>query len=118
MRHRVAGFKLDRKSSSRKALYRMLVTDFLRHGSIRTTEAKAKSIQPIAERIISLGKKGRFQDKRMVARFINDPKVQEKVFGEISTDFKNRTSGFTRITKLGVRKGDTAHMAEISLVEG
>ena len=88
MRHRVAGFKLDRKSSSRKALYRMLVTDFLRHGSIRTTEAKAKSIQPIAERIISLGKKGRYQDKRMVARFINDPKIQEKVFGEIP-DIKN-----------------------------
>ena len=117
MRHRVSGFKLGRKSSSRKALYKMLVTDFIRYGSIRTTESKAKSIQPLAERIISLGKKGRYQDKRIVARFIIDPKVQEKVFGEISINLKDRTSGFTRITKLGVRKGDTAPMAEISLVE-
>ena len=117
MRHRVSGFKLGRRSSSRKALYKNLVTDFLKYGSIKTTHAKAKAIQPIVEQIITLGKKGTYQDKRIVSRFIIDPQVQEKVFGEISVNLKDRTSGFTRITKLGLRKGDTAPMAEISLVD-
>ncbi len=117
MRHRVSGFRLGRKSSSRKALYKMLITDFLRYGSIKTTEAKAKAIQPIVEKIISLGKKGTYQDKKTVSRFIIDSEIQEKIFGEISVNLKDRTSGFTRITKLGLRKGDTAPMVEISLVD-
>ena len=84
---------------------------------LKTTESKAKAIQPIVEKIISLGKKGTFQDKKTVSRFIIDSEIQEKIFGEISVNLKDRTSGFTRITKLGLRKGDTAPMVEISLVD-
>ena len=73
------------------------------------TEAKAKAIQPIVEKIISLGKKGTYQDKKTVSRFIIDSEIQEKIFCEISVNLKDRTSGFTRITKLGLRKGDVVY---------
>jgi large subunit ribosomal protein L17 len=89
----------------------------LRHEQIRTTEAKAKSIQPKAERLITLAKRGDLHARRLAARDVQDPKVLGKLFGEIAERYEDREGGYTRIYKLGPRKGDAAPMALISLVK-
>lgn len=117
MRHKVAGRKLGRDSAQRKALFRNLTTELFRHEKIRTTEAKAKSIRPKAERLITLAKRGDMHARRLVARDVQDPEVLRKLFDELSERFEDREGGYTRIYKLGPRKGDAAPMVLISLVE-
>ncbi|MEX2081526.1 MAG: 50S ribosomal protein L17 [Dehalococcoidia bacterium] len=117
MRHRLAGRHLGRDSAHRRALYRNLVTDLLRYERITTTEAKAKEIRPIAERIITLGKRGDLHARRQAARFVYDPGVVEHVFDDIAGRMADRPGGYTRITKLEPRKGDGANMATIELID-
>ena len=117
MRHRVAGKRLGRSSAHRKALFRNLVTELFRHEPIRTTEAKAKAIRPQAERLISLAKRGDLHARRMAARDVQDPQILRKLFDEIAERFEDREGGYTRVYKLGLRKGDAAPVVLISLVE-
>jgi large subunit ribosomal protein L17 len=116
MRHNVSGRKLGRTSAHRKALYRNLVTDLLRREKIVTTEAKAKEIRGLAERMITLGKKGGLHPRRQALEFILDEKVTDKVFTELATKYAERHGGYTRISKLGPRAGDGAPMIKIELV--
>ena len=117
MRHKVAGRNLDRTSSHRKALYRNLVTDLLNHGKITTTEAKAKEMRSIAEKIITLGKEGNLQALRQVLAFVTDKKVADKLFADLAPKYAQRHGGYTRIIKLGPRLGDGAEMVQLELVE-
>lgn len=117
MRHRVAGRHLGRETSHRLSLYRNLVTDLLRYERITTTEAKAKEIRPMAERIITLGRKGDLHSRRQALKFVYDPKVVKKVFDVIGPRMATRPGGYLRITGLEPRKGDGARMATIELVD-
>ncbi len=117
MRHRVAGRHLGRDTAHRKSLYRNLVTDLLRFERITTTEAKAKEIRPMAERIITLGKRGDLHARRQALRFVYDPGVVEHLFDSIAPRMADRPGGYLRITKLEPRKGDGARMATIELID-
>ncbi len=125
MRHRVAGRKLGRSTGERRALYRNLVTDLLRHERIETTEAKARAIRPQAERLITLAKRG-LEDgrpervlhaRRLAVARLNDPLIARKLFEVLAPRYQNRPGGYTRIVKLPQRLGDGARMAIIELVE-
>ncbi len=116
MRHKVSGRRLERSKSHRRALYRNLVTDLLSHEKIKTTEPKAKEIQGMSEKMITLGKKGGLHAYRQALSFIIDEKVVEKVFSDIAPRYAERNGGYTRIVKLGHRPGDDAPMVQIELV--
>lgn len=117
MRHRVAGRKLNKDSAHRKALLRNLATELFRHGKIQTTEAKAKSLRPVAEKLITLAKRGDLHARRVAASRLYDPAVLQKLFDELAEVYQDRTGGYTRIYKLGPRKGDAAEMALIELID-
>jgi len=117
VRHRVSGRKFGRASGPRRALFRGMVTDLLRHGRITTTEAKAKEVRRFAERMITLGRKGTLHDRRQAAAFITDTKVVNRMFDELGPKFRDRAGGYTRIVRLGLRRGDAAAMAVLELVE-
>ena len=114
MRHRKKGRKLQRTASHRRAMLRNLATSLFRHERIETTTAKAKELRPYAERLITLARRGDLHARRLVARKIQDREVLGKLFDEISPRYADRPGGYTRILKLGNRKGDAA---EISLIE-
>jgi len=99
------------------AMFRNLVTDLLDHGRIQTTEPKAKEIRGMAEKIITLGKRGGLPARRQALRFVYDEKVVRLVFDELAPRFASRPGGYTRIIKLGRRHGDGAPMAVLELVE-
>ena len=117
MRHRKSGRALSRSRSHRAALVRNQVTDLLRHEAIVTTEAKAKSIRPVAEKMITLGKRGDLHARRQAGAVLTDKKILRELFDEIAPRFAERPGGYTRIIKLGPRRGDGALMAHIELVE-
>lgn len=117
MRHRVTGRKLGRPTSHRWALYRNQVTALLAYGKITTTEAKAKEIQSLVEKMITLGKEGSLASRRRALAFIIDRKVVEKLFEEIAPRYSEQSGGYTRLVKLGPRHGDNAPMAQIELVK-
>jgi large subunit ribosomal protein L17 len=117
MRHGVSGRKFDRPGDERRALLRGLVGDLMRHERLKTTEAKAKEVRPIAERMITLGKTGTLHARRQALAYINDKDVVKKLFEEIAPRFSERPGGYTRIIKLGPRKGDGSAMAQLELVE-
>ena len=117
MKHKISGRKLDRPSAHRKAMFRNLVTDILGYEQIVTTEAKAKEVRGLAEKMITLGKEGSVASRRRVLAFITDKKVVDKVFSDIAPRYKERPGGYTRILKLGPRVGDGASMAKLELVE-
>ncbi len=117
MRHKVAGRRLGRSSAHRRALYRNLVTDLLGYEKITTTEAKAKEVHGLAEKMITLGKKGGLYPRRRALSFILDKKVVDKVFDELAQRYAERPGGYTRITKLGPRLGDGAAMVQLELVK-
>lgn len=117
MRHKVTGRRLDRASGHRKALFRNLVTELLACEKITTTEAKAKEVRGMAEKMITLGKKGGLNARRQALAFIYDEKVVDKVFDNLAPRFAERPGGYTRITKLGLRLGDGANMVQLKLVE-
>ena len=98
-------------------MFRIMVTDLLRHGQIKTTVAKAKEIRPLAEKMVTLGKKGTLHDRRLAAAFITDNSVVRSVFDDLAPRFKDRAGGYTRITRVGIRAGDAAEMAVIELVD-
>jgi len=116
MRHKVAGRKLGRDMSHRKAMFRNLVTELLACEKIKTTEAKAKEVRPIAEKMITLGKEGGLDARRQMLTMIYDKKVVDRVFGYIAPRFAERPGGYTRITKLGPRLGDGASMVQLELI--
>lgn len=116
MRHRVSGKKLRRDTSHRMALLRNLVTSFLEKERIRTTLAKAKAARPLAEKMITLGKKDTLHARRQALRFIYKKEVVRKLFDEIAPRFTERPGGYTRIIKLGPRAGDGAEMAILEMV--
>lgn len=117
MRHRKRGRALSRSRSHRAALVRNQVTELLRHEAIVTTEAKAKEIRPVAERMITLGRKGTLHARRLAAATLTDKKVLKLLFDDVGPRFADRPGGYTRIIKLGPRRGDGARMAHIELVE-
>jgi len=117
MSHRIAGRKLGRKSAPRKAMYRTLVSDLIRHDLITTTEPKAKEVRRITEAVITLGKKGSLHHRRQALAAVPQKEVVKKVFEELATRYANRPGGYVRIVKLGSRQGDAAPMAQVSLVE-
>ena len=117
MRHRVAGRKLGRVTAHRRALYRNLVTDLLKYEKIVTTEAKAKEVRGLTEKMITLGKKSGLHAYRQSLSYLMDKKVAEKLFAELAERYKERPGGYTRIVKLQPRLGDGAAMAQLELVE-
>ena len=117
MRHQKAGRKFNRDSAHRRAMYRNLVTDVLRYERVTTTEPKAKEIQGLVEKMITLGKKGSLANRREALSYIIKDRVVAKVFGELADRYRNRSGGYTRVTKLVPRHGDGAGMAQIELVE-
>ncbi len=117
MRHRKAGRKLGRSSGHRRALYRNLVTELFRHERIKTTETKAKAIQPKVEKLITLSKQDTLHARRLAAGRLNDKEILRKLFVEVAPRYQDREGGYTRIFKLGHRQGDNAPMVIIELVE-
>ena len=135
MRHRKAGRRLGRNSAHRKAMYRNMVTSLMVHGLIQTTEAKAKELRRIADKVITMGKRvppstmeglsgealkaaqaRRVHFIRRARRWVNNPEALERLFGEYAERYKLRPGGYTRIRKVGFRSGDQAPMALIELV--
>ena len=117
MAHRVDGRKLSRKMGPRLALYKNLTVSILRYERVKTTEAKAKEVQGRVERMITLAKRGDLAARRtVVSEFPNEPLVVTKLFDEIAPKYADRTSGFTRIVKIGQRAGDAAEVVQIELV--
>ena len=108
--------KLGRTTAQRKAMLRQLTTDLLEKGRIETTVTRAKEVQPIAEKMITLGKEGGLSTYRQACSFITREDIAKRTFDEIAPKYKERTGGYTRITRIGARKGDAAEMAVIELV--
>lgn len=116
MRHLKKGRKLNRNSSHRKAMFRNMVTSLLRHERIETTDAKAKELRRFAEKVITLGKRGDLHARRQAFTWVRDKEVLHKLFAEIGERYRSRPGGYTRVTKLGNRRGDAAPMSVIELV--
>jgi len=117
MRHRKAGRKLGRTSAHRKALFRNMVTSLLEHEQIETTDAKAKELRGVAERMITLGKRGGLHARRQALAVIRDKQVTAKLFDELADRYRERPGGYTRVIKLGHRVGDAAPVSIIELVD-
>lgn len=109
--------KLGRPTDQRKAMLRNLVTSFLEKGRIETTETRAKETQSLAEKMITLGKKNTLHSRRQALEIITKEDVVTKVFSEIAPKYAERNGGYTRIYKLGPRRGDSAPMAILELVD-
>jgi large subunit ribosomal protein L17 len=116
MRHQKSGRKLNRSASHRWALMRNLVTSLLRDEKIKTTDAKAKELRRWADRVISLGKQGSLHARRQALAIVQDKAVVRKLFDTLGPRFKDRPGGYTRIVKIGVRRGDAAPLSVIELV--
>jgi large subunit ribosomal protein L17 len=116
MRHRVGGYKLKRDAGSRKALLRGLVTSVIEQERVITTVPKAKAIRPLVEKMITLAKRDTLHTRRQAASFLETPKSVKKLFDTLGTRFGQRNGGYTRIVKIGPRKGDGAELAMIELM--
>ncbi|MBT3362311.1 MAG: 50S ribosomal protein L17 [Chloroflexi bacterium] len=116
MRHKVAGRRLGRSSAHRSALFKNLITDLLRSEKIVTTEAKAKEIKGLAEKVITMGKDGSLAARRRAITRLTDMDVVDKVFSDIASRYIDREGGYTRILRLGPRQGDGAFMVQLELV--
>src|SRR5215213_2346194 len=117
MAHKIDGRKLSRRMGPRLALYKNLTVSILRYERVKTTEAKAKQIQGRVERMITIAKRGDLSARRkVVSEFPNEPLVVTKLFDEIAPKYADRTSGYTRIVKIGARKGDAAPIVQLELV--
>jgi large subunit ribosomal protein L17 len=116
MRHLKAGKKLGRTSSHRLATMRNMVTSFLQHEQIETTDAKAKELKRLADKMVSLGKRGDLHARRQAMSILRDESVGKKLFDDIAPRFKDRSGGYTRILKVGRRHGDNAPVSIIELV--
>lgn len=116
MRHKKAGKRLGRTSSHRIAMFRNMVTSLFEHERIITTTVKAKEVRPIAEKLITLAKRGDMHARRQVLGYVRSKAIVEKLFTVIKDKFADRNGGYTRILQTGVRKGDAAAMAIFELV--
>jgi large subunit ribosomal protein L17 len=118
MRHRKAGRQLRRTSEQKLALMRSLAKSLIERGAIETTEAKAKELRPFIEKLITKAKAGTLHARRLAGRHIQQRETADKLFQEVGVKFATRNGGYTRILKVGHRKGDGAEMARIELIEG
>jgi large subunit ribosomal protein L17 len=117
MAHRIDGRKLSRPHGPRMSLYANLIVAVLRYEKVKTTEAKAKEIRPQVERMITLAKRGDLAARRtVIAELPDEPLVIRKLFDEIALKYADRTSGYTRLVKIGQRAGDAAPIVQIELV--
>jgi large subunit ribosomal protein L17 len=116
MRHRVAGKKLGRKTAHRVMMFRNMVTSLFDKERVRTTLDRAKAVRPIAEQMITLGKRESLHARRQALAYVKDPAVVTKLFGTIAPRFAQRQGGYTRIVRLGFRDGDGAQMAYLELI--
>ena len=116
MRHKVSGFKLKRNVSDRRALLRNMVTSVIAEERIITTVTKAKAVKPLVDKMITLAKKDTLHARRQAASFLMTPASVQKLFEKLGARFGQRQGGYTRITRLGFRKGDGAEQAIIELV--
>jgi len=117
MRHRVAGKKLSRSRSHRKALFKNLLNALILHEEIQTTESKAKAVRRLFDKLVTKGKLGTLHARRLIAAFLNNKQAVNKLVDEITPRFKERPGGFTRIIHLGNRQGDNAPIVKLELVE-
>jgi len=117
MRHGMSGRKLNRTSTARKALFANLTVALLKHEQIKTTLPKAKDLRPVAEKLITLGKRGDLHARRQAIAYLRDEKIVGKLFSVIAERYKDRQGGYTRVLKAGFRYGDAAPMAIIELVD-
>ncbi len=116
MRHRIAGRKLGRTTSHRVAMLRNLVTSLLEHERVKTTDAKAKEVRPLAERLIGLAKRGDLHARRQALSVVRKPDVVKKLFETLSPRYQSRTGGYLRIVKVGYRPGDGAPVSLVELI--
>ena len=117
MRHGMSGRKLNRTSSHRKALLMNLANSLIKHEQIKTTLPKAKELRPYVEKLITLGKKGEWSNRKQAISALHDLEVVNKLFSDIAKRYENRNGGYIRIVKFGFRNGDAAPMAIIELVD-
>ena len=117
MRHRRTGKKLGRDPAHRKALYSNLAGALIEHGRIKTTVAKAKAVKPVAEEMISLGRRGDLAARRQALAFLRSNDVVHTLFADVAPRFADRPGGYTRIVRLGPRYGDAAEMVYLELVD-
>jgi len=117
MRHRKAGRILGRNASHRRSLFRNLARALITHERIVTTLPKAKELRPFVEKLITRARSGTLHDRRQATRHVQQRAIADKLFTEVGPKFQKRAGGYTRILKLGHRKGDGAEMARIELVE-
>jgi large subunit ribosomal protein L17 len=113
----MSGRKLNRTSTARKALFANLTVALLKHEQIKTTLPKAKDLRPIAEKLITLGKRGDLHARRQAIAYLRDEKIVGKLFSTIAERYKSRNGGYTRVLKAGFRYGDCAPMAIIELID-
>ncbi len=117
MRHGKSGRKLGRDASHRKALYANLTGALIEHGRIKTTAAKAKEVRPVAEQMITLGRKGDVPARRQALKFLRSQDVVHKLFSDVAPRFVDRPGGYSRIIRIGPRQGDAAEMVYLELVD-
>jgi large subunit ribosomal protein L17 len=117
VRHQRAGKKLGRDAAHRKALYANLAGALIEHGRIKTTVTKAKAVRPLAEQMITLGRRGDLHARRQATAFLRSRDVVHMLFAEVAPRFAGRPGGYTRIVRLGPRPGDAAEMAYLELVD-
>jgi large subunit ribosomal protein L17 len=117
VRHRRSGRKLGRDASHRKALYANLASALIEHGRIRTTAAKAKEVKPVAEQMITLGRRGDVHARRQALKLLRSQDVVHKLFSEVGPRFADRPGGYSRIVRIGPRQGDAAEMVYLELVD-
>ena len=117
MRHLKSGRKLNRSGAHRTALFRNLVTSLIEHEQVRTTDAKAKELRRVADRMITLAKRGTLHARRQAAAYVRTRKAVQKLFDEVANRFRERPGGYTRIVKIGLRHGDAAAMSVIELTD-
>jgi large subunit ribosomal protein L17 len=117
VRHQRAGKKLGRDAAHRKALYANLAGALIEHGRIKTTVTKAKAVKPLAEQMITLGRRGDLHARRQATAFLRSRDVVHRLFADVAPRFKDRPGGYARIVKLGPRAGDAAEMAYLELVD-
>ncbi len=116
MRHRKAGNQLGRNTSHRRAMLRNMVTSLLKYEQIETTDAKAKAIRPIAEKMITLAKRGDLHARRQALSYMQDKEVTHRLFDELKDRYLDRQGGYLRIIKKGFRKGDAASISVVQLL--
>jgi large subunit ribosomal protein L17 len=116
MRHQQTSRRFDMPSAQRMAMFRNMTTDVLKHGYVRTTEARAKEVRRFVEHMVTLGKSGTVHSRRQALAFVYDKHVVEDLFDEIAPKYADRQGGYTRVIHLGQRQGDAARMARLELV--